>query len=282
VQSENDDTAKTSAKKKTVRRVAGYGIEAVGSALGAAAGAAYTYLTADPSGAIAGAGVGAIVAKGFGDVALRMLSQREEVRVGCAGITMAGQIQARLVNGESVRQDDFFTARDDGRSDGDEIFEGVLLACRDVFEEKKLPYTANIFVNAAFQEVDPQIVHFALKVSDRLAYRDLCVAALIGRKHQLTFNTDLLQNESHMSADQVASRVPRSTLQQRKADIIRSVAAIGDNYPGMVAMDNSDENGSYKLTQVGVTIFQLMGLQDIPVDELTLLMDVLNTVDIPA
>lgn len=85
-----------------------------------------------------GAVVGKTTKRVIIEFASRLLSSREEARIGATISYAALKIQQRLDAGDIPRSDGFFSADETGRSNADEIFEGVLLKAKNEIQEKKL------------------------------------------------------------------------------------------------------------------------------------------------
>ena len=107
------------------------GTELAGGAAGPAAGTVIGTFLAGSVGAAVGGAVGAaatMAVKAIGhDLSSRLLSPREQVRVGGVFTLAASEIVERCRNSERVRDDGFFDAGVSGRSDGEEVWESVLL-----------------------------------------------------------------------------------------------------------------------------------------------------------
>ena len=73
---------------------------------------------------LAGGGVGPTFAAGLKEVARRVLSRREEVRIGGAARCAWELITERLDAGDTLRGDGFFGTANPGQSSASEIFEG--------------------------------------------------------------------------------------------------------------------------------------------------------------
>lgn len=164
------------------RELLASGSEITGSAIGGFIGGVF----AGPvGGAIGGAG-GAAAAKGLrllADFAHRQLSVRERIRVGAAFGFAIATIQAKLQAGETPREDGFFDSSQAKRSNADTILEGVVLRCRDEYQEAKVRLIANIYAEVAFDPtISPSDAELALGLAGELTYRQLCMVALVGRR----------------------------------------------------------------------------------------------------
>src|SRR4051794_11116728 len=89
-----------------MKKILEAGAEIAGTTAGAGAG----LVLAGPEGALAGAGLGAFLSAGLKEFAGRMLSRREEARVGAACSFAAIAIQERLGSGDELRSDGFFAS----------------------------------------------------------------------------------------------------------------------------------------------------------------------------
>jgi hypothetical protein len=98
-------------------------------------GAAIGFLLAGPDGAIAGGALGSVVHNLGNDIAERLLSRREEIRLGAA-ITYIS-IKEKFDKGLRVRDDDFFTNCEHQRSSAQEIAEGILLAAQKNMRKRR-------------------------------------------------------------------------------------------------------------------------------------------------
>ncbi len=160
-----------------LRRILDAGASISGATTGAAVGAA----VAGPPGAIAGASVGWAVQTVMnvgGDFALRHLAPLGEKRVGAAILMAADEISARIMAGETPRED----LRDDvtpGRSAAAELAEAALRAAAGTHEERKLPYIAHLLAAIAFErELSHAHANQLIGVADALTYRQLVALAV--------------------------------------------------------------------------------------------------------
>jgi len=157
------------------------GIESVAEAVCTAMG----LYVAGSAGAVGGAAATPLLAKGLKnvlvDVAVRQMSDREKYRVGTAAAHAVNEIYRRLINGDKPRQDGFFESLDDDRSPAETILDGVLTESRQQWEEKKVPWIANIFVNSAFLDVEPLTVYRVITMAERMSWRQFVILSLAAR-----------------------------------------------------------------------------------------------------
>jgi len=169
-------------KNDKIHRLLAAGSEATGAAVGGIFGA----LLGGPLGAATGGIFGVTVSKGLGEFSSRILSDREQIKVGATAQFAIQAIKIRLDNKESPRDDDFFTTHEHSRSTAEEIFEGVLQTSRNEYEEKKLRLLGHFFSNLAFSTgVSSGEAHWLLRVTHDLSYRQICLMYLIHVKDQL-------------------------------------------------------------------------------------------------
>jgi hypothetical protein len=163
--------------QKNLQKLLETGAEIVGATVGGAIG-----LIAGPAGAIGGGAAGVIVSKSLIEFTHRFLSKREQARVGAAAsLTIVG-IEERREKGEELRQDGFFDAKGTDRSKAEELFEGVLLKCRDEYEEKKIMYISKLYENVAFDSsISPDNANQILNTAQQLSYRQLTIINLVGQ-----------------------------------------------------------------------------------------------------
>src|SRR5919199_3076043 len=167
---QEDDTA--------IERLARAAPDVLGSVLGAGLG----LVLGGPPGALIGAATAPAMSHTLRrvgtEVSRRLLSPREESRLGAVFLLTAAETKARLDAGEQVRQDSFFEAGAGGRSTAEEITEGVFLAAQREYEERKLPYLATLLTSFAFSpDIDRAHAVALLRVAQALSHRQLCLIA---------------------------------------------------------------------------------------------------------
>lgn len=162
--------------QKGVVELLGAGSEVAGGVAGAAIGV----MAAGPVGGLIGGGVGPIVAyalKKLGnEIHRRLLSPREQQRIGGVIAYAVQRIKEKLDAGEQVRSDGFFASDANSRAPAEEIYEGIILAAQREHEEKKLPFMGNLMANLAFHpEIDRGYANFLVRLAENLSYRQLCL-----------------------------------------------------------------------------------------------------------
>lgn len=121
------------------------------------------------------------MAAGLKEVLRRSLSRREQARVGGAFHAAAEALRERQDAGDRIRGDNFFR-HDDGRSDADEMFEGVLLAAQRSYEERKVPYIGYLMANLCFEkQVDGYLANWAINTAHDLTWAQFVLLSAVGR-----------------------------------------------------------------------------------------------------
>jgi len=121
-----------------------------------------------PEGQLVAAGI----ASAIGDVAKRFLSPREEDRVQEVMRLAAEKIRDIKKSGTKPRAD-----LEPGMLE--ELAEGTLLAAKDTYEKKKLPFLAALLSNAYFFSTPVPNLLGALHAAEELTYRQLCILAAV-------------------------------------------------------------------------------------------------------
>lgn len=175
-------------------------IKAGGELVGSAVGAALGFVAGGPLGAAGAGAAGVVIAKGTAELADRMLSTREAVRIGAAAAIAAMEIKARLDSGDRIRNDDFFDS-DGKRSSADEVLEGVLLASKSCYEEKKAEHLGKLFSNIAFDaSCTREEANMHISTAESLTYSQFVLLQLVSGK-----GSDLkLRSQPYGSRAQIA------------------------------------------------------------------------------
>lgn len=135
-----------------------------------AVGAGVGVVIAGPPGAV----IGAVIPPVLSDVLRRMLSKKERSRIEKVAELSTQMIQEKINNGVKP------TANAKGEKIK-ELFEGTLLAAKDTYEEKKIPFIAQLFATAPFTNTPIENMVQSLITAEQLSYRQLCVLSVIGR-----------------------------------------------------------------------------------------------------
>ena len=194
-------------------------IEAGAEMVGGGAGVAIGFLFSGPAGAVAGGAIGPVITRALictvDDIQKRFLSQREQNRIGAVLIYAARKYQDNIAKGMVVRTDGFFKESLNERSDGKEIFEGVLLAAKGEHEEKKLLFFANLLINIAFDPtIDRAQANFLIKLSETITFRQMCLLSVYADHDRLNHMRKCLSNKEFPYPD-----AKRYSLRQEAIDL---------------------------------------------------------------
>jgi hypothetical protein len=244
-----------------IRRLINTGAEIAGGAVGGALG----FLAGGPVGAAllgAGGAAAAAALKHIGQEASeRLLSPREQVRVGGVLAIAAAEISHRVEQGESVRTDGFFDQKVGARPDAEEVAESVLLKSQREAEEKKISYMAHLLSGVAFDpQIGPHLAHQIVKAAEQLTYRQLCILKLAVVKEGLSLRSSDYRSQDTFTRD--LYQVLYECLDLYHRGLI--------NMGGGVAFGPTDvKPGSMTVQGLGADMFNLMKLALIPAEDLT-------------
>ena len=261
----NDDSD-SAGREQRLRLMIIKGAELAGGAAGPAVGTVLGTLIAGPAGAAVGGTFGAaatMAVKAIGhELSSRVLSPREQVRVGGVFTLAAAEIVERCRNGESVRDDGFFGTGDGGRSDAEEVWESTLLKSQREPEERKLPYMAHLLANLAFNaEISAAMAHQMTRAAESMTYRQLCILQLSANRER--FN---LRQESYRGQTGPVSKELYQILYEYHD--LYNMGLI--NYGGTVGLSLTDVNpGTSKPQALGADIYSEMRLDLIPDGDVT-------------
>jgi len=265
----SDDEAGLSGEDaERVRGFISSGSEATGAAVGGAIG-----LLLGPPGAVVGAAGGVLIAKTLERGALeihdRVLTERQQRRSADAFITATGEIQERLKDGESLRDDGFFDQTDESDSDAAEILEGALLKAADTYEQKKVEYLGRFFSHLVFRpEVSKHDAVFLMELLDRLTYGQVVMLAIFGRSVDFRLD-EVMARISDGEFEPASLALELADLGER--GLFGYPQEKGDPMPPQHtwSYDPYDIDVSkLRLTPIGRLLFELLGLDEMPDEEM--------------
>lgn len=240
---------------KTGSEIAG-GI--VGGAIGLIGGAAATVI---------GGGAGVIVGKGLIEITERFLSNRESVRASASAAYSIVSIGKRIQNGEQLRNDDFFD-EDYGRSKAEELFEGVLIKCKNEYQEKKIKFISNIYSNTAFDaNLSSENANQILNVAESLSYRKLLILKLMKYKDSVT-NLGLKEHSYRTQGGTKNISLDLELLLQDFMDLYNLGLIERKDDSAMIDISDVKPNGM-QLSNIGQKYYYVMELEDIESEELS-------------
>ncbi len=255
---------KNSAKNDRVLQLIETSSEITGSAI---SGLAAGLLSGDPVTTI-GVSVGSkLIQIGFrkigNEILERMIGPREKIRAGAAFAFALAGIRQRLEKGEKPREDGFFDKDFSDRSKDEEILENVILKCQREPEEKKIRYISNVYVNTVFeQEISADLSHKIIKSAEQLTYQQLCILSMVGRREK---------GQEFLTSFEPEFSLELSKLLHDCFELVTNGYIQGGltvTFSGRLPQYEALDSHSMFLENIGIALFQLLYLQDIPDDDI--------------
>jgi hypothetical protein len=250
-------------------------IEGAADVAGAAAAGALALLTG-PEAVIAGQVGGSMVSSVLKIVAARIrrrvLEPRQTLRVGLAFTIAADHIATRLEHGAEPRAD-LFVGHGDHRPSAEELLEGVLRVAADEHQERKVRYLGRMYGELLFRpDISADLAAFLIRVAEALTWRQLMLTAYAG---DLSGRMGSL-NEV-VAAREVANHEDPAVLYAEIDDLagrkVIGASTVDGHVVTPASLWGSDSFrslgiGSARLTKVGQALHDLMGLSEIPDEDL--------------
>ena len=254
--------------KDKVKKFLETGADIAGGVAGGAIG-----LIGGPTGAILGGGLGVVLTHGIKEIIKKQLSERESSRTAAAVAYIFTGIQEKLDSGIQIRQDSFFD-NINGRSSGEELFEGVLIKCKDQYQEKKIRFISKIFEKATFDSgISSEIANKILSMAESFTYRKLCIISFFAQK-DILFNTEELMKEVYSWYENAIFSFELEILKQDIFDLV-NLGIIDQNNLIMVTR-NEVIPKDFKLTRIGQVLYDIMDLNKIPISDLNTIFEELK------
>ncbi len=245
---------KTTSNK--VKSLISSGSNLAGSAVGGALG----FFASGPAGAAAGAAGGAVIGsvleKVGQEISDRLLAPRQKARVGGVLAMAVDDVKNRLANGESIRDDGFFSTNPENRSEGEEVIEAILIKSQSEPEEKKLKYISKLLSNIAFDSsIDANLAHMLIKQAEALTYRQFCILSLIGQHYQYERQESSFDNQENFPRELYAISSEIRDLYQRELIACNEMIPPGSTCENPAFMD---------IKYLGEDLYFLINLHRIP------------------
>ena len=260
------------------------GLAILPSTVGTLVGSASGFLVGDPiSGALAGSAASEGLRRVAEEVSTRYLGEREEKRVGALIIMIASRIKQRLDAGECLRQDGFFGDHGNQRtmSDAEQIAERALLVAQRDPEESKLFYVGNLIANLCFDDrFDVCAAHQLVKQAEHLTYRQLCILKL-GALMRAADHRPIDVMCYNLSELSVKSYNDRGINKFSNEQVFILTDCLDMYHSRLITVGHMTDDISHIVPRkigvigVGVYLWELMGLHDIPQEDLLPIMLVL-------
>jgi len=229
--------------------------------------------------AIAGAEIAGIAIEStLEEVANRDLSSREKIRVAVSASTVITKIAKKIEQGEILRDDnEFFTSDGMNNSSAQEIFEGVLLKCKQEHEERKIKFISNIMANIAFEkEVGVYEANQMIKIADTLTYRQLTMISIIimNENERLNLLSELIVGPEYWEVSyrqELLDLIRLGIVQQVFVDFEEIILTpeyiqerVMTNDFGVVSSWDQIIPEALVLTAFGTILYEYMGLEELP------------------
>lgn len=229
--------------------------------MGALVSGAVGVATGDPLWTAASA---ELMATTFNDVVTRALSARETRRIGTVGLATSNALTHMRANGTQLRSDDFFETRVDGRSDGDEIVEHVLLAAKSSFEERKLPLYGQLLASiACYNNISATTANWAITTFESLSYTQVLILAAYYRRDEFELPpSELYSNPPEFTPWSIHKALHELSTEQ--VGLIHAPMEFGDHGQPVFPMTHDKK----KVTTAGTLLGDLCGLPAVPAEEI--------------
>ncbi|MGB3478787.1 MAG: hypothetical protein WBB67_06475 [bacterium] len=258
-------------KKQDIERIKSL-LDLGSSATSSVAGTLIGFLLGSLPGAIAGAIIAPGAKKVLYDIAVRVLSPREKLRVADTARYAIEKIISNLQSDIKPRDDRFFDDIGEGRSHAEEIFEGVLLKAKSEHEEKKTKILGTIYANIAFSEgFSIGEANHLLQIVESLTYRQLCILALVEKKTYGSIKLSEKDYQEFRANDEAVSYETISILQEifqiYNFGIVTGKRDFSETIEDFLSWADIIPN-HVVLSELGKRYCKIMGLQDIPDKEI--------------
>lgn len=236
-------------------------IDVVGNVVGQTAGTILGTAVAGIPGAAFGGAAGALVQSIFNrlgeDIKNRILSKKEEERIGNVMRMAFEKIQKNKYAGKKLRGSEFFDANEQGRSSAEEILEGILLLSQREYEERKLPYIANLYANICFDDqTSNETVCELIKLAQDITYRKMAIINCVSLLQRCPIIPTKKYNGKIQGLNNVA--IATDTCSLYRQGLLMSKAVIFD--PAGVNPRDLTVGG------LGALMFKYMELDTLPID----------------
>jgi len=245
--------------KEELKNYLDKGTDIAGGAISGALG-----LIGGPVGAIVGGALGVAITHGIKEFVNRQLSNRQEIRVAASTVYILSGINNKLKNGEQIRQDGFFDYGN-GRSNAEELFEGVTLKCKDQYQEKKIYFLSKIYEKTIFDEnISYETANQILSISESFTYRKICIVAFYGRIND--FDRTQILREPYSWYENASYSLETEILKQDVFELMS--LGILDNNNTMTNTRDYIVPNNFKLTVIGEILFSLMDLNEVIIEDI--------------
>lgn len=246
-------------KKNELKNYLDKGTDITGGAIGGALG-----LIGGPVGAIAGGALGVAITQGIKEFINYQFSNRQEVRVAASTTYILTGINNNLKNGLQIRQDSFFDINI-SRNNATELFEGVVLKCKDQYQEKKIFFISKIYEKTIFDtNISYETANQILNIADSLTYRKMCIISFYGRINSFD-RTDILKDPFSWYENAIYT-IDIEILKQDIYELMNLGIIDNDNFVTVSRDDIIPD--IFSLTKIGEILFDVMDLIEVDINDI--------------
>lgn len=239
--------------------------------IGATVGNTLSILTDDPVAQVSGSAVGAILPEVLNDFSERVLSRREKIKVGAVTQFAVEKILINLNAGKIINLEFTNSIKEEHRTSAEELYEGILIKAKNEAQEKKIKHIGAIYGNCIFvEDITSEDVNHLLSAVGGLTYRKLSIIALYGRKKEIF-------PEKNIMVDPY-SWYPNVSFHLSTQAILQDLFELGNQ--GIVDLKSLLATNhlhlwpaKFELSQLGQKYFELMSLDEIPIQDLNPIID---------
>jgi hypothetical protein len=263
-------------EKEIIKDIIETGSEMTGGVGGAIVGT----LLAGPMGVVIGGIAGPLITKTFKiigtEIKERVFGKKEEVRVGAAFTFALGKLNEKINEGENLRDDDFFKAKNNERPNSEEILEGVILGAQREYEERKVKFLGNLYANICLNnKVSREHASQLIKTATNISFRQFCMLQLLREDASDLFNFKIKFRPwgSSNTLSRGDAIIEIRDLQQRGLVSIRvddTDKKDKEEFDSKTYLDNSEPIflNHIKITQLGVEFCEMLSLEEIDAETL--------------
>jgi hypothetical protein len=228
-----------------------------------------------PEASYIGAAAGPVVAGVAQDIASRVLSRKEERRLGSVIVYAAASMRQLHESGARLREDGFWSSNPDQTKPGEEVVEAVLLAAQREPQERKLEYLGCLLAQIAYHEEIPvETAMWMIGTAERLTWTQYVLISMVGRSQQFELSgIEVGQNIGSWrgwAVHQELQSMGPFGMSIMGAKARETVPA----YKGLFNMNLSD----FHLGNGGRLLYDFLGVGDIPAEEINDLIRALRDV----
>lgn len=257
-------------------------VEIVSEVGGKMAETALTLVTDPFVGSASGVVVARVLTRVAHEIEQRILVPRQRRRIDQAAEALVEAAKKEQAAGREARSDGFFDRPSpDDASPAEEILEGVFRTAADEWEERKVPYIGRIFGMLSFDpSVTPSDASYLLKLSDRLTYQQVVLLAFweAAQDSSRPYEREVMSASIRLGE----GRSHPTAMILTEMNDLASVGLLGlastqdllpPEIPGLPAFGTSPGSpgvrlNNVRLTDMGETLYRLMGLDKVPDQDL--------------